>query len=163
MWCTGSQNIYTISQEQEAIVEAQIFLGTVKHNKTPKITIQIPEPQLAASSLPPCRAQKDPQKTFTVGRGRVSMRESLCGSHRNRGFKNQVVSVGLHNLSKSFFLANLPTISVLSMGIQFIPQWKKENTKDKFKHFKNFRKKLNNVMYCKEISQEFLSWIKSTN
>ena len=38
-------------------------------------------------------------------------------------YENQVLPVGLHNLSKSF-RPNLSTIRVLSRGAKFIPKWK---------------------------------------
>ena len=37
-------------------------------------------------------------------------------------FENQVIPVGIHNLSKSF-RPNLATIRVLSLGTKFIPKW----------------------------------------
>ena len=40
-------------------------------------------------------------------------------------FENQVVPIGLHNLSKSF-RPNISTIRVLSLGTKFIPKWKFE-------------------------------------
>ena len=38
-------------------------------------------------------------------------------------YENQVIPVGLHNLSKGF-TPNLSTIRVLSLGTKFIPKWK---------------------------------------
>ena len=38
-------------------------------------------------------------------------------------YENQVIPVGLHNLSKSF-RPNLSTIRVLSLGTKFIHRWK---------------------------------------
>ena len=46
-------------------------------------------------------------------------------------------------------------IRVLSVGTKFIPKWKKENTKDTFRNFEHFRKKLNKTVYFKEISPGF--------
>ena len=38
-------------------------------------------------------------------------------------YENQVLPIGIHNLSKSF-RPNLSTIRVLSLGTKFIPKWK---------------------------------------
>ena len=43
-------------------------------------------------------------------------------------FKNQVIPIGLHNLSKSF-RPNISTIQVLSLGTKFIPKWKLKKKK----------------------------------
>ena len=40
-------------------------------------------------------------------------------------FENQVIPIGLHNLSKSF-RPNISTSRVLSLGTNFIPKWKFE-------------------------------------
>ena len=40
-------------------------------------------------------------------------------------YENQVIPIGLHNLSKSF-RPNISTIRVLSLGTKFIPKWKFE-------------------------------------
>ena len=42
-------------------------------------------------------------------------------------FKNQVIPVGIHNISKSG-KPNLDTIQVLLLGKKFIPKWDKKNT-----------------------------------
>ena len=39
-------------------------------------------------------------------------------------FENQVIPMGMHNISKSF-KPNLDTIRVLSLGTKFIPKWEK--------------------------------------
>ena len=39
-------------------------------------------------------------------------------------FENQVIPTGLHDVSKSF-RPNLATKRVFSMGLKFIPKWKK--------------------------------------
>ena len=41
-------------------------------------------------------------------------------------FENQVIPVGVHNLSKSF-KPNMATIRVLSLGTKFIPKWRDAN------------------------------------
>ena len=52
-------------------------------------------------------------------------------------YENQVLPVGLHNLSKSF-RPNLSTIQVLSLGTKFIPKWKFEKTKKYVSRFQRF-------------------------
>ena len=47
-------------------------------------------------------------------------------------FENQVIPVGIHNLSKSF-RPNMATIRVLSLGTKFIPKWRDPNLKNTFK------------------------------
>jgi len=85
------------------------------------------------------------QQNFNVGRGFNQQRGKFRGNASNRGrggqrsqkrageidpydmtiaplniYENQVIPVGLHNLSKSF-RPNLSTIRVLSLGTKFIP------------------------------------------
>ena len=53
-------------------------------------------------------------------------------------FENQVVPVGIHNISKSL-KPNLDTIRVLSLGTKFIPIWEKTKTTHTFKWFNDFK------------------------
>ena len=66
------------------------------------------------------------------------------------------------DLSKSF-KPNFATIQVLSMGTKFIPKWKQDNTKNTCRNFENFWKKLNNTVYFKGTSQDFLKETKISN
>ena len=59
-------------------------------------------------------------------------------------YENQVLPVGIHNLSKSF-RPNLATIRVLSFGTIIIPKWKFEKRNNVFKFFNNFIRKMNNI------------------
>ena len=43
-------------------------------------------------------------------------------------FENQIIPVGMHNLSKTF-RPNMATIRVLSLGTKFIPKWRDANLK----------------------------------
>ena len=52
-------------------------------------------------------------------------------------YENQVLPIGIHNLSKSF-RPNLATIRVLSLGTKFIPKWKFEKRNNAFKIFNDF-------------------------
>ena len=52
-------------------------------------------------------------------------------------FENQVIPVGVHNLSKSF-RPNMATIRVLSLGTKFIPKWGEANIKNVFRKFGDF-------------------------
>ena len=61
-------------------------------------------------------------------------------------YENQVLPVGLHNLSKSF-RPNLSTIRVLSLGTKFIPKWKFEKRNNAFMYFKDFLRKMQNKVY----------------
>ena len=53
-------------------------------------------------------------------------------------FKNQFISVEIHNLSKSF-RPNLNTIRVLSLGTKFIPKWNTTKMGNTFKRFNEFK------------------------
>ena len=66
-------------------------------------------------------------------------------------FENQVVPVGIHNLSKSF-RPNMATIRVLSLGTKFIPKWRDANLKLTFKNFGDFNRKMQNKMFFSETS-----------
>jgi len=66
-------------------------------------------------------------------------------------FENQVIPVGVHNLSKSF-RPNLATIRVLSLGTKFIPKWRDANLKFVFKKFGDFKRRLQNKMFFTETS-----------
>ena len=57
-------------------------------------------------------------------------------------FENQVIPVGIHNLSKSF-RPNLATIRVLSLGTKFIPKLDKTRMIGIFKRFNDFTNKVN--------------------
>ena len=48
-------------------------------------------------------------------------------------FENQVIPIGIHNLSKTF-RPNMATIRVLSLGTKFIPKWRDPNLKHTFKN-----------------------------
>ena len=52
-------------------------------------------------------------------------------------FENQVIPIGLHNLSKSFS-PNISTIQVLLLGTKFTPSWKFEKRNNAFNHFNEF-------------------------
>ena len=64
-------------------------------------------------------------------------------------YENQVLPIGIHNLSKSF-RPNLATIRVLSLGTKFIPKWKFEKRNNAFKFFNDFIRKMNNKVYFTE-------------
>ena len=61
-------------------------------------------------------------------------------------FENQVIPVGVHNLSKSF-RPNMATIRVLSLGTKFIPKWKDANIKQTFRKFGDLKSRLQNGMF----------------
>ena len=54
-------------------------------------------------------------------------------------FENQVIPIGIHNISKSF-RPNLATIRVLSLGTKFIPKTKSLIWKKFFSNFEDFRR-----------------------
>ena len=64
-------------------------------------------------------------------------------------FENQLIPVGIHNISKSF-RPNLASIGVLSLGTKFIPKWDKTKTANRFKWFNDFRNKMNTKVYFSE-------------
>ena len=66
-------------------------------------------------------------------------------------FENQVIPVGVHNLSKSF-RPNMATIRVLSLGTKFIPKWRDPNLKNTFKKFGDFSRRMQNAMFFSETS-----------
>ena len=66
-------------------------------------------------------------------------------------FENQVIPVGVHNLSQSF-RPNIATIRVLSLGTKFIPNWRDNNLKLTFKNFGDFNRKMQNKMFFSESS-----------
>ena len=61
-------------------------------------------------------------------------------------FENQVIPIGVHNISKSF-RPNLATIRVLSLGMKFIPKTKSLIWKKNFSNFEDFRRRMNNKMF----------------
>ena len=67
-------------------------------------------------------------------------------------FENQVIPMGLHNLSKSF-KPNLATRRVVSLGTKFIPVWKKVVIKKPFSKFEDFRRKMSNKVFLKKLLQ----------
>ena len=69
-------------------------------------------------------------------------------------YENQVLPVGLHDLSKSF-KPNLSTIRVLSLGMKFIPRWKFEKRNNAFLYFKDFLQKMQNKVYFTETKPGF--------
>ena len=66
-------------------------------------------------------------------------------------FENQVIPVGIHNLSKSF-RPNMATIRVLSLVTKFIPKWRDPNIKHTFKNFGDFNRRMQNNMFFSETS-----------
>ena len=68
-------------------------------------------------------------------------------------FENQVIPIGVHNLSKSF-RPNMDTIRVLSLGTKFIPKWRDTNIKNLFRKFGDFKRRLQNSMFFVETTQE---------
>ena len=64
-------------------------------------------------------------------------------------FENQVIPVGIHNLSKSF-RPNLATIRVLSLGTKFIPKWDTTKTGNTFKSLNVFKNQMNAKVYFSE-------------
>ena len=58
-------------------------------------------------------------------------------------FENQIIPVGLHNLSKSF-KPNLTTTRVFSLGTKFIPVWKQMKVQNPFAKFEDFRRRMSN-------------------
>ena len=64
-------------------------------------------------------------------------------------FENQVVPMGLHNLSK-IFKPNIATTRVFSLGMKFIPTWKKIIVKKPFCGFKEFHRRMTNKMFFEE-------------
>ena len=64
-------------------------------------------------------------------------------------FENQVVPMGLHNFSK-IFKPNIATTRVFSLGMKFIPTWKKVVVKKPFCGFKEFRRRMTNKMFFEE-------------
>ena len=61
-------------------------------------------------------------------------------------FENQIIPVGIHNLSKSF-CPNLATIRVLALGTKFIPKWDTTKTGNTFKRFNEFKNQMNAKVY----------------
>ena len=64
-------------------------------------------------------------------------------------FENQIIPVGLHNLSKSF-RPNLTTTRVFSLGTKFIPVWKQMKVQNPFAKFEDFRRRMSNKVYFTE-------------
>ena len=64
-------------------------------------------------------------------------------------FENQVVPMGLRNLSK-IFRPNVDTTRVFSLGMKFIPVWKKVNVKNPLGGLKEFRRRMTNKMFFEE-------------
>ena len=65
-------------------------------------------------------------------------------------YENQVIPIGIHNLSKSF-RPNMSTIRVLSLGTKFIPKWKFEKRSNVFVFFKDFLRRMQNKVYFTEV------------
>ena len=57
-----------------------------------------------------------------------------------------MVPIRIHNLSKSF-RPNLATIWVLSLGMKFIPKTQSTMWKNMFSNFKDFKQRMNNIMF----------------
>ena len=66
-------------------------------------------------------------------------------------FENQVVPTGLHNFSK-IFRPHVATTRVFSLGLKFIPVWKKVTIKKPFAGFNEFRRRMTNKMFFEETS-----------
>ena len=66
-------------------------------------------------------------------------------------FENQVLPMGLHDISKSF-RPNLATTRVFSLGTKFIPKWKNIKIKKPFFKFEDFRRRMTNKMFFEEVS-----------
>ena len=64
-------------------------------------------------------------------------------------YENQLIPVGLHNLSK-IFRPNLSTIRVLSLGTKFIPRWKFEKRNYVLIFYKDFLRRMQNKVYFTE-------------
>ena len=64
-------------------------------------------------------------------------------------FENQIIPVGVHNLSKTF-RPNMATIRVLSLGTKFFPKWRDNNLKHTFEKFGEFKRRLQNCMFFSE-------------
>ena len=66
-------------------------------------------------------------------------------------FENQVIPVGIYNLLKSF-RPNLNTIRVLSLGLNFIPEWDTTKTGNTFKRFNDheFKNQMTSKVYFSE-------------
>ena len=64
-------------------------------------------------------------------------------------FENQIIPVGLHNLSKSF-RPNLTTTRAFSLGTKFIPVWKQMKVQKPFAKFEDFRRRMSNKVYFTE-------------
>ena len=60
-------------------------------------------------------------------------------------FENQVIPMGLHNLSKSF-KPNLATTRVFSLGTKFIPVWNSMKIVKPFAKFEDFHRKFHQVL-----------------
>ena len=57
--------------------------------------------------------------------------------------------MGLHNFSK-IFRPNIASTRVFSLGMKFIPVWKKVSIKKTFDGFNEFRRKMTNKMFFEE-------------
>ena len=64
-------------------------------------------------------------------------------------FENQVIPMGLHNLSKSF-KPNLATTRVFSLGTKFIPVWKTMKIDKPFSKFQDFHRRMANKVFFEE-------------
>ena len=56
-------------------------------------------------------------------------------------YENQMLPIGIHNLSKSF-RPNLAMIRDLSLGTKFIPKYNFEKRNNTFKYFNNFIRRI---------------------
>ena len=72
-------------------------------------------------------------------------------------FENQIIPVGVHNLSKTF-RPNMATIRVLSLGTKFIPKWRDANLKFTFKKFEDFKRRLQNKCIFRKLHQVLFVW-----
>jgi len=101
---------------------------------------------------PPQKAKETfsgPARRDKPGRGEARPNAKLSGMHDPFDidiapmniFENQVVPVGIHNLSKSF-RPNMATIRVLSLGTKFIPKWRDANLQLTFQNFGDFNRKM---------------------
>ena len=61
-------------------------------------------------------------------------------------YENQVIPIGIHNLSKRF-RTNLALVQVLSFGTKFLPIGKFEKRINVFKYFDDFIRRKHNKVY----------------
>ena len=113
-------------------------------------------PQSNTKAFPPASERRD-----APGRGAGRPNSKFSGMIDPYGidiaplnvFENQVIPIGIHNLSKSF-RPNMATIRVLSLGTKFIPKWRDPNLKHTFKKFGDFNRRMQTSMFFSETLRE---------